>query len=587
MKRMASPYHMPIIEQPETDVEPPIPPSADHSSTGHENSSISVGTGDTTKPKSLFDESSKESASCNLLHQPVYNEHHDEPWQTIQFETGNPKAGVPICGTIDVRPLSMMSSSSILTVESVPGVMSSPEFCTFVMPSHDSILYVRFLRLRTQRNQYIAVVKFKTADDAHRFVDEFRGKPYLRGMTKDTCVIRAVHDIRFDKVVNSEEESSNNGDTLSFPHSAMFPRDVNDVPAPALSDCTVCLDRMDARADALVSSFCNHTMHLSCLAKWGLSWCPVCRYAHELTPEASVCMTCGQLDGLWMCIVCAFVGCGVYQQGQHAYQHFRETLHPFATNLTECTFWSGDVLQPGCVWDYISERFVNRLIASDDGKVVEVEADNVRGDSDMAGASSTSSAAPAVCCASAPPGLLAVDDVTDREVQAAIYASRMDADISEFRRRLTCMEAEHTAEKERSDAQIRKLRCDVADSAKERKALMRKLTDAEREMKSLKDKNGFLKNLNETLLRDKQAWEEEVKRMKNAVTQAEEAKQAMEEQLRDVMLHLETQAKIAGASSSDSCRSDASELRGADVVCVGPSRRERLAMKANRRYSGN
>lgn len=506
--------------------------------------------------------------------------------RTILFETGNPKAGTLISGTIEAGPVTM--ASSIYVVESVPGLMSSPEFCTFVSQAADGILYVRFLRLRTQRNQYIAVLKFKRAELARPFIKDFRGKPYLRGMTKDICTVRPVLSIRFDALDNDDSHPSKDSTSLAFPHADMFPNETADVSVSALppADCTVCLDRMDAHTAALVTLFCNHTMHLSCLARWELSWCPVCRHTHELMPEASVCMKCAQHDGLWMCLVCAFVGCGFYEKGQHAHQHFRETEHPFATNLTECTFWSGDVLQPGCVWDYISERFVNRLVSSDDGKVVEVDAGDGRNDS-SAGAASTSTTSAAVCCASAPPGLLNVDDVTDREVQAAIYASRMDADVNEYRRRLAKMEADHSVEKEQLGSQIRQLRKSATEATKERKALVRKLADSEREMKSMKDKNHFLKSLNEALLRDKQAWDEEVKRMKSVVAEAEQTKQALQEQLRDLMLHLETQSKIANApaSTSDSCRSDAAELRDADVIRVGPSRRERLAMKANRRCS--
>lgn len=273
-----------------------------------------------------------------------------------------------------------------------------------------------------------------------------------------------------------------------------------------------------------------------------------------------------------MCVVCAYVGCGVYKN-KHANAHYADTQHPFAINLEECTFWSGEKLRAGSVWDYSSERFVNRLLTSEDGKIVELatEASN-----SASGADSTRGEA---CCA-AEMGIVEDED-NDRGLQAAVYASRMDAVVDEYRARLKRVEGEHATEKAALDAEMQRVKEELAKSRREKKGLQKKVADLDKEGKRLKEGNGFLKNLYEALLRDKCGWNDEVEKVRKLLKECEEGKRAVEEQLRDVMMHFEAQAKIG--AGSESCRSGASELRGGDVLRVGPTPRERLAMRPKRR----
>lgn len=500
----------------------------------------------------------------------------DAPEESVRFETGNPETGATISGQIVVRACA--GTSPIVLVESVPGLMTSADFCMFVRPFADAILHFRPLRLATERNRYVVVVHFRTPEDAANFAQVFQGKLFLRGLVPETCEIREVVSIAFDSTDGPIDSASGN-----FPNSAMFPDDAP--PDSQRTSCAVCLERLENHTAGLVTTFCNHTMHAACLAQWDLNRCPVCRHTHELTPEASTCMNCDNREDLWMCVVCAYVGCGVYKN-KHAHQHFAETQHPFSMSLEDCTFWSGEKLRAGSVWDYSSDRFVNRLLTSDDGKIVEVTHDARPGE----GGSSSEGDATDVCCGSNAAAAAAVvvgddDEENDRGLQAAVYASRMDAVVDDYRARMARMEAEHLTEVEKLRAEVKKLKTEAGDSAKERKALNRRVADAEKEAASLRDKNGFLKSLNETLLRDKRGWNDEVETLNNKLREAESEKRGLEEQLRDLMMHLEAQAKISGAS--ESCRSDASELVGGDVVRVGPSPRQRLAMKTNRRCSGD
>ena len=488
--------------------------------------------------------------------------------ETVVFETGNPETRAISAGSLD--SCRVTATSSVVVVESVPGLMTSADFCMFVRPFADTIVHFRPLRLKTERNRYIVVIQFRSPADAHNFSQVYEGKHYLHGLVPDTCSIRDVRSIRFD---SSAEDCGSSGAESGegFPNWEMFPKENSDT---LRGTCAVCLERLDLKgAAALVTTFCSHTMHAECLAQWDLNSCPVCRHTHELTPEASTCMNCNNRENLWMCVICAFVGCGIYKK-KHAQAHFAETQHPFAMNLEDCTFWTGEKVRAGSVWDYISERFVNRLLTSEDGKIVELARDNAS----TAGAASSAEEG-AVCCNSSAE-VIAEDDENDRGLQAAVYASRMDAVVDDYRGRLRRLEAEHSAEKGSMMDELKRVRQDVAGITKEKRTLQKRISDAEKEMKTLRDKNEFLKSLNETLLRDKRAWNDEVEKLKKQVSKSEDGERALQEQLRDVMTHLEAQAKIAG---SESCRPGASELHGGDVVRVGPSPRERLARRTHRR----
>lgn len=77
--------------------------------------------------------------------------------------------------------------------------------------------------------------------------------------------------------------------------------------------------------------------------------------------EPSCCAVCETQQDLWVCLVCASVGCGRYKQG-HAQRHFSETGHLYSLEL-----------ETQRVWDYAGDGYVHRLIQNKaDGKLVEL-----------------------------------------------------------------------------------------------------------------------------------------------------------------------------------------------------------------------
>lgn len=155
-----------------------------------------------------------------------------------------------------------------------------------------------------------------------------------------------------------------------------------------LPTCPVCLERMDSSVTGLLTILCQHTFHCHCLSKWGEGSCPVCRYSQKsvkksnnssgsnaipgleggltsssdgITEDQNVCALCGTSENLWICLICGHIGCGRYQE-KHAYHHYYETSHLYALEL-----------ETQRVWDYAGDGYVHRLIQNKtDGKLVEL-----------------------------------------------------------------------------------------------------------------------------------------------------------------------------------------------------------------------
>lgn len=146
-------------------------------------------------------------------------------------------------------------------------------------------------------------------------------------------------------------------------------------PTPALIElptCPVCLERMD-ETTGLLTIICQHVFHCTCLQKWKGSGCPVCRYTQDdfrrAAPNSDTddpppeCSVCHSDLNLWACLICGSVGCGRYD-GAHAFEHWKQTAHAFAMDLTTQR-----------VWDYVGDAYVHRIIQSKtDGKLVELPA---------------------------------------------------------------------------------------------------------------------------------------------------------------------------------------------------------------------
>ncbi|CAA2988580.1 BRCA1-associated, partial [Olea europaea subsp. europaea] len=74
----------------------------------------------------------------------------------------------------------------------------------------------------------------------------------------------------------------------------------------------------------------------------------VCRLCQQ-QDEKPACAVCGNLNNLWVCLICGFIGCGRYEKG-HVIGHWSDKQHCFTLEVEKQQ-----------IWDYVGERYVHRL----------------------------------------------------------------------------------------------------------------------------------------------------------------------------------------------------------------------------------
>jgi BRCA1-associated protein len=227
--------------------------------------------------------------------------------------------------------------SQTVCMLAVPSTMTVRDIIQFLNPSMQDIEKTRIVREVNHDSTYIVLLTFRSQESATQFYNNYDRVQY-NSIEDHVCKLLYVTRMEtFAEDPAKIEESSN---------------------------CAVCLDGMYTDVESIITILCNHSFHAHCLSKWGDTSCPVCRYCQ--TPECQVeskCMDCNyEGESLWMCIICGYIACGRYING-HAYDHFAQTQHTYAMQLTD-----------NQVWDYAGDNYVHRLLANkSDGKPVEVE----------------------------------------------------------------------------------------------------------------------------------------------------------------------------------------------------------------------
>lgn len=227
--------------------------------------------------------------------------------------------------------------SHLICLFGVPTTMTARDVIQFLSPSLEEIENTRVVREVNHDSTYMVLLTFKNLESAKEFYLNHDGVQF-NSLEEHTCKLLYITRVEtFSEDPAKIEEASN---------------------------CAVCLDRMYVDVESIITILCNHSFHAPCLSKWSDTSCPVCRYCQ--TPESqmeSKCLDCSyEGESLWMCIICGYVACGRYING-HAYDHFTQTQHTYAMQLTD-----------NQVWDYAGDNYVHRLLANKtDGKPVEVE----------------------------------------------------------------------------------------------------------------------------------------------------------------------------------------------------------------------
>lgn len=286
---------------------------------------------------------------------------------------------------------------AVVAVLAVPSHLTASHFLSYIEPAVEAITHLRMVR-DMHPNRCMVLIRFRDAKDAEDFHKMFNGQPFNAMDPQEICQVVYITSLTVSK--HSSLPFSYPTLTNSDPWPLRPPTNTANKAAHELPTCPVCLERMDSSVTGLMTISCQHTFHCSCLSKWGESRCPVCRYSQTGQPssqhprrtprssmdpstpsrngrsatiteadseeesdvdEPSCCAVCETQQDLWVCLVCASVGCGRYKQG-HAHRHFNETGHLYSLEL-----------ETQRVWDYAGDGYVHRLIQNKaDGKLVEL-----------------------------------------------------------------------------------------------------------------------------------------------------------------------------------------------------------------------
>lgn len=386
--------------------------------------------------------------------------------------------------------------SEMLCILAVPAAMTTHDLLQFTAPANEDIEHMRIIR-EAKPNQYMVLIKFRSQLAADVFYKNFNGTKF-NSIEPEVCHLAFVAKV---ETVKESEEAS-----LPIPGHTELPT------------CPVCLERMDESVEGILTILCNHSFHGSCLAKWGDTSCPVCRYCQtpELTPD-NRCFGCGSQDSLWICLICGHVGCGRYVDG-HAYQHYLDTQHTFAMQLGN-----------NRVWDYAGDNYVHRLVQNKaDGKPVELEPLWVENEEKM--------------------------DSMQLEY-TYLLTSQLEAQRHYFEDRLSRFETE-------AHKQLEDMKEKTKQAVDERKQLEEKLNRVSKEKQSQEKKIQQLttklnkallelkdeKEMNKCLRQNQVIWQQRLAQMEKNFKEMTEKKdkeiQEMQEQVRDLMFYLEAKDKL-------------------------------------------
>ncbi|KAF2724776.1 zf-UBP-domain-containing protein, partial [Polychaeton citri CBS 116435] len=277
-----------------------------------------------------------------------------------------------------------------LCILAVPSWMMPSELLGFVGDqAREDVTHFRLIRT-ARANKYMVLMKFRSAKKARDWQKANNGRLFT-ATEPENCHVVFIKSVEFLTPSASTDDNSessfpqnNTNDPFTRRATASGKGLSNKPLAPPppnlleLPTCPVCLERMD-ETTGLLTILCQHVFHCACLEKWRGSGCPVCRYTHSPSytfpyprPSSSqneelepLCSVCTGASNLWVCLICGNIGCGRYDSA-HAFAHYDETSHCYAMDINTQH-----------VWDYAGDGYVHRLIQSKpDSKTIDLPSSN-------------------------------------------------------------------------------------------------------------------------------------------------------------------------------------------------------------------
>lgn len=313
-----------------------------------------------------------------------------------------------------------------------------------------------------------------------------------------------------------------------------------------LPTCPVCLERMDESVDGVLTILCNHSFHGECLAKWGDTSCPVCRYCQTVeAAEDQVCSQCGDRDSLWICLICGHVGCGRYVGG-HAHRHFVETNHLFSMQLGN-----------NRVWDYVRDNYVHRLLQSEgDGKVVSYERG---GDSEGFCGGGGGGECDSMACVGSD-GATKEDGVMAGEEKLStlqleythLLSSQLETQRQYFEDKMTELASTASAEADeiRTSAaqlgeELTELKDQVTSLTKDKQVIDRRVHLLQTKLNKTHNELETEQELNKNLRQSKVISQKELETLKKQIEEKDATIGDLEGQVRDLLVHLDASTSVA------------------------------------------
>ncbi|XP_021298543.1 BRCA1-associated protein isoform X2 [Herrania umbratica] len=424
--------------------------------------------------------------------------------EAISFSSGNPRIeetrGVMHLFSNDAVSTLPVERKPLVCVLGVPNHMTYADFCQFCASFIHHILEMRIVRNDGMEDRYSVLIRFDGQDSTDKFYQHFNNRQF-NSLEEEVCRVLFTVDVQFT------------GYSGSLDHVQSPPASSTEQPS-----CPVCLERLDQDTSGILTTICNHSFHCSCISKWTDSSCPVCRYCQQ-QPETSTCFICQTSENLWICVLCGFVGCGRYKRG-HAIIHWKETQHCYSLEL-----------ETQRVWDYVGDNYVHRLIQSKtDGKLVELKSHCLHANDG---------------CGSC--------DCADSGISEAILSCKAEI-VNEYNELLRTQLENQKLYYETLLQQVNEeTEREIADAVN--KAVMQKRQKMQAKLDRCVKEQKFLEDLNENLLKNQEIWKAKLleveEREKKALRMKNDKIQALEEQLRDLMAHLEAGKAVEQLSISD------------------------------------
>lgn len=250
---------------------------------------------------------------------------------------------------------------------------------------------------------------------------------------------------------------------------------------------------------------CRDLYHFCCRTQCSKlnSDCQVCK---TIDKGDSACTDCNSRDDLWICLVCANVGCGRYRGG-HAHDHFEQTKHAFALQI-----------ESHHVWDYLDDRYVHRTIRCAQGTVA-IEETHAQTDADDESFSAELSSA-------------------QLESQKAFFDERLREQEAYFRKLMTKQQQEHQEEVEKLQQELKALQKEQAIFSEFKRRHQERYEEAKRSSDAFKRDLEAEQLISAGLSRSNTELSEKVKGLEADCNE-------FQEQITDLMKHLEVIQLVA------------------------------------------